>query len=173
VGRVGSIFVDLLLLKEPMHTTFLLIRSSSLLSALPLASVREVVPFLQLQSFAGLPPEVLGLCILRGVAVPVVDLGTLLSGKPTERCGRLIHLWTGCSSVLLAAEELMGIHSLESSERHALPAWLLNSARSAVESVGQFQPTLPAVQNPELLLFLKPEKLLPQEVRAAIERSAA
>ena len=61
----------------------LLCRVDTRLCALPLESIIETTRPLPIEPVAGAPDFVLGLSVVRGSAVPIVDAGRLLSGKPS------------------------------------------------------------------------------------------
>ena len=71
------------------HRDWLLCRQAGCYVALPAAQVVETMRPLGTDSVPEMPPFVLGLAIVRGAAVPVVDVGTLLGkvGGPRHPLG--------------------------------------------------------------------------------------
>jgi purine-binding chemotaxis protein CheW len=74
---------------EPDAGWALLTRVGARLCAVPLAHAVETMRLLQVSPLADAPSFVRGLTIIRGVAVPVVDLGALL-GEPATAVTRLV-----------------------------------------------------------------------------------
>jgi purine-binding chemotaxis protein CheW len=87
-----------------------------------------------------MPPIVLGISIVRGSPVPVVDLGMLLRGKPAPKVDRFEVLRSGDRRIALAVESVLGIRSLS----------------STIQSVGAL--------DSELLIALDAQQLAPSEV---------
>jgi purine-binding chemotaxis protein CheW len=67
----------------------LLTRVGGRLCAVPLAHTVETMRLLPVSPLGDAPPFVRGLAIIRGAAVPVVDLGALL-GEPAGAVTRLV-----------------------------------------------------------------------------------
>jgi purine-binding chemotaxis protein CheW len=58
--------------------------------ALPVSAIAEVMRPLRPDAVPGAPDYVKGAAMIRGVPTPVIDLGTLLSGRSLEQPGRMI-----------------------------------------------------------------------------------
>jgi purine-binding chemotaxis protein CheW len=71
---------------------WLVCRAGSLLCALPLGRVVETMRLGPVQGLAGTPDHVLGISVVRGLAVPVVDLGRLVDGPGAAPPKRLVLL---------------------------------------------------------------------------------
>ena len=68
---------------------WLLCRAGSHCFALPMPHVIEIMRMLPIKSLVGAPPQVRGLCIIRGTPVPVIDAG-LLFDEQGSSCERLV-----------------------------------------------------------------------------------
>ncbi|HEY2744390.1 MAG TPA: chemotaxis protein CheW, partial [Polyangia bacterium] len=86
-------------------------RVGARLCAVPLTHARETMRMLPIEPLAGAPPFVLGLAIIRGQAVPVIDLGALIGGGGAP--ARLITLNVGERSVAIAVDAVVGVQRLE------------------------------------------------------------
>lgn len=132
----------------------LLIRSGSHTCALPLSDVVETMRPLPIAPLAGAPEGVLGMSLVRGVAVPVVDLAALL-GDRMACCTRFVCLRVSQRVVALAVDSVIGIHELAGSRLAAMPPLLQ-----------AFRPTVIAAitaLDAELILMLRSAGLIPSE----------
>jgi purine-binding chemotaxis protein CheW len=124
--------------------------------AVPLTAVRETMRPLPLSPFPGMPPFMLGVARIRGLAVPVVDSGVLTGGEPVD-AGRWITL-AGADErpVALAVEKVTGIRTLNRSELQALPPLLEGTGPGLYSAI--------AARDQELLLTLQASHLVPDDV---------
>jgi purine-binding chemotaxis protein CheW len=101
--------------------------------ALPLEHVREVMRPCRIERIEPAPAYLLGVALIRGETVPVVDAGLLLTG---EACAatRLVILRVGERRVALAVAEVVGTRALEEGELRALPP-LLSGATELVTAM--------------------------------------
>ena len=139
----------------------LLCRVHRTLCAFPLREVIETLRPLPIEPLAGAPSYVCGLSILRGVPVPVVDLGLLL-GAEQLRATRLVALRVGARTVAVAVGAVVGVHALTAAA--ALPPLLKDAGRGAVQTLGSV--------DRELLLVLDGARLVPEEVYAELDAGA-
>jgi len=125
----------------------------------PLASVRETMRPLPLEPLRDAPPFTLGLAVIRGVSVPVVDLGALL-GRVGAAPGfsRFVTLAVGDRLVALAVERVETITTVDGGELAALPPLFARAAGGVVEAVG--------LHDAGLLLVLQASRILPGESAA-------
>jgi purine-binding chemotaxis protein CheW len=140
---------------EGRRTSWLLCRTGTHLCAIPLGHVIEILRVLPIEAVAGAPPYVLGLCIIRGTAVPVVDIG-LLIGDQTTNSERLITIRAGSRTIALATETVLGIRAIGAETFGGLPPLLRHAASETIAAIG----TLDA----ELLFFLRTALVVPQEL---------
>jgi purine-binding chemotaxis protein CheW len=137
------------------RASWLVCRAGTLLCAIPLEHVIEILRVLPIETIAGAPPFVRGLCIIRGAAVPVVDTGLLVGDQPTKS-GRLVTIRTGSRTIALAAETVLGVWAIDAEAASELPPLLRDAARDSIAAIG----TLDA----ELLFFLRAARIAPQEL---------
>ena len=113
---------------------------------------------LPLEPLAGVPPEVLGAAIIRGVPTPVVDVRRLLGGA-ADPPARFVTIRAGATTVALAVDHVVGVVAVEPAALHALPPLLSGAAAGAVAAIGRL--------DAELLLVLEAARLVPPELLAA------
>ncbi len=120
--------------------------------ALPLRDVAEVMRPLPVEAIAGAPHFVPGLCIIRGAALPVVDLAALLDPHSQKNWGRFVSLRAGARSVVLAVDSVVGVRNLALEQLEALPPLLEHS--ELIEAIG--------AADAQLLLVLRAARLMPE-----------
>jgi purine-binding chemotaxis protein CheW len=140
---------------EAVSLNWLLCRAGRRLCALPLEHVVETMRPLPIDGIAGSPGLVLGLSIVRGSPIPVVDIGTLFS-EPGTGPRRIVTVRTGGRVVALAVQEVVGVRSIEPDMLEDLPPLLRDAAGEVVSAIGRL--------DSELLLFLSATRLLPQDM---------
>jgi purine-binding chemotaxis protein CheW len=131
------------------------------LCALPLESVIETMRPLPLQPLTGMPGFVIGLSIVRGEPIPVVDAGALLGSIDEARPTRFVTLRAGQRRVVLAVSAVIGVRALPSVELHPLPPLLAAISGDIVSSIG----TLDAA----LLVVLRAARLVPDAAWDALD----
>lgn len=150
----------------PVPTTpFLLFRSHHRLCALPLAQVRETMRALPLEAIPDMPLFLLGLALIRGMAVPVLDLARLLgAGAGAEAGARYVTLQLGQRQVALAVDAVLGVRALDAAALDQVPALAQLAEAGMVAAIG----TLDA----ELMLVLQAGRLVPDAVWQACAEPA-
>jgi purine-binding chemotaxis protein CheW len=133
----------------------LLCRAEARWCALPLPHVVETMRPLPISPIPGTPPFVAGLAIIRGAAVPVVDLARLL-GATDSKPKRFVSMTTQRGRIALAVDQVEGVRSLPPDIVHSLPPLLQSADSRFVEVIG----TLDA----ELLLVLQIARLMPEDL---------
>jgi purine-binding chemotaxis protein CheW len=129
----------------------LICRVQTRLCALPLAHVVEMLRPLPV---AGAPPFVLGLAVIRGAPLPVVDSARLL-GADDARAGRFVTVNAGNRRVALAVDCVLGVRAVAPESLHALPPLLHEADSGVIAAIG--------LLDAELLLVLRSARLLPDE----------
>jgi purine-binding chemotaxis protein CheW len=114
----------------------LLVRAGSRVCALPLASVIETMRPLPVETVRGAPPLVLGLAIVRGTPVPVVDLAALIGVEERGVATRFVSLRAGARTVVLAVDSVMGVRELDRGELQQVAPLLGPSVVEVVQAVG-------------------------------------
>ena len=138
----------------------LLCRVGTRLCALPLAQVNETMRPMPVEALPGAPGCVVGVSIIRGGPVPVVDLGTLLGADPS-RGGRLVTLRVGDRMVALSVDAVLGVRAIAGESLGDLPPLLRDARGDGVSSIGAL--------DAELLVLLDSARLLPDAVWTALE----
>jgi len=129
---------------------WLFCRAGSHSFALPMPHVIETMRRLRIEKLSAAPPLVLGLSIIRGEPVPVIDAAMLFDGQLTK-CERLITARTGNRTIAFAAEAVLGIRAIPSQELERLPALLRNvEAIEAIKTLDE-----------ELVFFLNTARIIP------------
>ena len=141
----------------------LLCRVGALHFALRAADVSETMRPLPIQPLGAPPPFVVGLSVIRGVPVPIVDLGALLGVRGEAPPGRFVVIRAGARVVALAVAEVFGVRALQKVALAALPPLLRDGAPDAL--VG-----LSAVDG-ELLVVLQAARLFPESGWNALRSS--
>jgi purine-binding chemotaxis protein CheW len=133
--------------------------------ALPIANVEETMRPLPIELLPGLPPFVLGLSMVRGTPIPVVDTGLLIAMAPTDlRAARFVTIRVGSHRASLAVDGVIGVRDLASASVQELPP-LLHDARDLVEAIG--------ATDAELLLVLQSARMVPESVWSALDVQSA
>lgn len=138
----------------------LICRVSSRLCAIPLEAAVKTLRPLPAQPVAGAPEFVRGLALIRGAAVPVVDLGRLLGGTATS-AGRFVTVRLGADRrVALAVDEVVGVRTLAPDSVAELPPLVHAAAGDAVEA---------GILDAELLLVLRQTLLVSLDALPGLE----
>jgi purine-binding chemotaxis protein CheW len=95
--------------------------------ALPLEHVREVMRPGTIERIELAPEYLLGLALIRGQMVPVIDAGVLLMGRRDE-VTRFVVLRVEERRVALAVAEVVGTRSLDRAVLDGLPPLLANES---------------------------------------------
>lgn len=150
-------------MNETSVSRTLVVRSAGHTCALELAHVIEVMRPLPISTVADAPEMVLGLSIIRGTPVPVVDFGGLFeAGGGTMK--RLVLVRAGERRVAFAVEEVLGIYELADPALKAMPPLLQAVAASAIRTIGTL--------DSELLYVLNTAGIVDEELLAALTGDA-
>ncbi|MFF5231712.1 chemotaxis protein CheW [Dactylosporangium sp. NPDC000521] len=106
-----------------------------LLCALPLREVVETIRPLPVQPLAGTADVLLGVSVIRGLAVPVVDTARLL-GAVAEEPRRFVTTRTGRGPLAYATGPVRGVLPVEPDADRPPPPMLAASATRIVAAVG-------------------------------------
>ncbi len=140
----------------------LLCRVRQHLCALPLESVVETLRPLPTEPLAGAPPFVLGVALIRGRPLPVVDLGRLVGGQEAHP-QRFVTIRTGDTGerqVALAVDGVVGVTAIDPRRFQQLPPLLREAGGDVIEAIGCL--------DSELLLVLRSARILPEELFRAV-----
>ena len=149
------------MVEAPEQTRFLVLRLGSVLGAVPLTSVLEVMRPLPVSPLEGVPGFVRGVSVIRGIPTPVVDLAALVTGSILPNPSRFATLRVSGRQVALSVEGIPGIRTLKESETRGLPPLLQEASQEVVQSL--------ATLDSELLLVLKQSRLFSEELWPKVE----
>jgi purine-binding chemotaxis protein CheW len=111
------------------------------LCSLPLDSVVESFRPLPVEPFSGAPDFVLGIAIVRGAPVPVLDLARLVRGRPGLPT-RFVVLKAGERRVALAVDDVVGVRPVAVERLAELPPLLGDADTATVSAVGMLDSAL-------------------------------
>lgn len=135
---------------------WLLCRAGARLCALPIETIVETMRRLPVEPLAKAQPFVLGLSVVRGAPVPVVDVAALL-GETATHPERLVTLRVGERMVALALDEVLGLREISGA---AVPPLLQDAAGEVVAAIGAL--------DAELLLVLNTARGIPEAALGAL-----
>jgi purine-binding chemotaxis protein CheW len=141
----------------------LLCRVDTRFCALPLENIVETTRPLPVERVSGTPDFVLGLSIARGSAVPIVDAGRLLSGKPSTPT-RVVMLKIGERRIGLAVVAVLGVRSMSSISADELPPLIRTADADVLAAIGAL--------DAELLVVLSAVRIVPDELFQSMEAEA-
>lgn len=146
-------------------TAYLVCSSLRWLCAFPAHQVAETMRPLPVERLADAPPFLSGIAVIRGIPLPVVNLGLLLSGDTGTPKRFVVVRIDERRSIALAVDEVVGVRELSPSLFGTLPPLLAQIERSGVAQV--------AALDTELLLLLETTRIVPRSVWSEIgERTA-
>jgi purine-binding chemotaxis protein CheW len=128
--------------------------------ALPLEHVIETMRPLPVTPLTGVPPAVLGVAVIRGAPVPVVDVASMLAGD-TARATRFVTVRTGHRAIALAFEEVVGIRSIPTAALSELPPLVSNGRGETIAAIGAL--------DDELLIVLSAARIVPESAWRALD----
>jgi purine-binding chemotaxis protein CheW len=139
-----------------VRTASLIVRASSRAFAIPIPYVVETMRPLPIDPIAGVPTFLLGLSVIRGAPVPVVDLGAVAGLGRGGTVSRFVTLRLGERRVALAVGAVVGMRDLVGVGVGEMPPLLREASADVIEAIG--------VLDAQLLLVLRASRLLPEEI---------
>jgi purine-binding chemotaxis protein CheW len=131
-----------------------------------LDQVIETMRPLPVEPLAGTPSFVLGLSVLRGAPVPVIDLANLLGATSLTTHARFIAVRAGDRNALLAVESVVGVVALPDRMLESLPPLVGAMSAQALDTIGRL--------DEGMLFVLKSGHIVPDSVwRSLAARDAA
>jgi purine-binding chemotaxis protein CheW len=143
---------------------FLICRSDARLCALPLDTVAETMRPLPVTPLAGMPPFLVGVSIIRGAVVPVVDAATLLGSGTAADPQRVVTLKVGERRVGLLVESVVGVR--------VIPATSLGEVAPLLREAGDETVSAISTLDSQLLLVLQSARIVPDSVWEAVDSKA-
>jgi len=134
----------------------LIVATGSRACAIPIAHVAETMRPQPVDAIAGVPSFLLGLSVIRGAPVPVVDLQGVLGVGRKAAISRFVALKLGERRVALAVGRVIGMRELEAARVEEMPPLLREARADVIEAIG--------VLDAQLLLVLRASRLLPEEI---------
>jgi purine-binding chemotaxis protein CheW len=134
----------------------LLVVAGSRTCAIPIAYVVETMRPLPVEAIAGAPSFLLGLSVIRGTPVPVVNVGVVMGGDGAQVISRFVALKLGERRVALAVAAVIGMRQLDPASMTEMPPLLRGARADVVEAIG--------VLDAQLLLVLGTGRLLSEEL---------
>jgi purine-binding chemotaxis protein CheW len=144
----------------------MLFRLGAGLCAIPVGQVVETMRPQPSRPLADAPPYVVGVSVIRGAPVPVVDLAMVVHGRGQEAT-RLVTVRTpdAARTVALAVTEVVGVASIPADSLGSLSPLLADAGPASVRSVG--------VADTEILLLLDGARAVPDDVWRALATEPA
>jgi purine-binding chemotaxis protein CheW len=133
----------------------LIVQIGTVRGALPLSCAVETMRPLPLQPLANAPGFVAGACVIRGEALPVVDLAKLL-GVASAAPARFIVARAGAHKVALAVDAVIGSGHIMTEAMTTVQPLLAGARSEAIAALGTL--------DNELLLVLETARIVPDEV---------
>lgn len=143
----------------------LLVRVPGALCGLNIGDVIETMRPLAIEPLANTPDFILGIALIRGAAVPVIELGALFEAHGRGLPTRFVTVRVGHRCVALAVESVVGVSDLGEHRCEELPPLLQGARTDVIQAIG----TLDA----ELLVLLRASRVIPESVWNSIDRSEA
>ncbi len=122
---------------------------------------------LPIEPVAGMPGVVRGVAVIRGAPTPVVDLAMIVAGEaaaPAPQRARFVTLRVGKRRVALLVDEVAGVVWLDGA--------MLSQAPPLLEAAGERWLAALGALDRELVLELRPARLVPDEVWLALDRNS-
>lgn len=147
------------------HHSVVLLRIRLRLGALPIAQVRETMRPLPIEPLNAAPDFVAGAALIRGIPVPVVDMGVLVGATEPAAFTRFVTLDAGEGLVALAVEGVPGVRSLAPSVFRRLPPMLRGTGADSIAALGAL--------DAELMSVLKLARTVTDRALGLLERGGA
>jgi purine-binding chemotaxis protein CheW len=132
---------------------WLLCRTGDRFYALPLDQVAETMRPLPIEKLVSAHPFIRGLSIVRGLPIPVLDLGAMF-GDQERGAQRLVRVKLADRCIGLLVESVSGVRAMAPDSYHQVPPLLRDAAGDVISAIG--------VLDKKLLLFLQTSRMAPQ-----------
>lgn len=141
--------------------SFLICRSASRLCAFRLQDVAETMRPLPVDAIPAMPDFLLGVALIRGAVVPVVDVAKLVGGVTGARPERFVTVNVGERRVTFAVQNVLGVRELNALAMAEIPLLLHEIDTNSIAAIT----TLDA----KLLLVLQGARVITEEIWAALD----
>lgn len=122
--------------REPAVGTYVRLRAGAEAYAVPVGQALEITEVGDVAAVPGAPPGLLGVRNLRGLILPVVDLGLLLGAEPTGPAAWLLVAEAAGRRAGLAVSEVTGVGELAGEREDSDSPLLTGAVLSDGELVG-------------------------------------
>ncbi len=146
-------------------SSMVLFRARSRLCALPASQIVEAMRPRPIETLADMPAFVLGLSLVRGALIPVVDVGAVLGADDSPRTTRFLTLRIGERCVALAVEAVIGVRNISAGSLQQLPPLLREATTSVIADI--------ATLDESFLLVFRAARLLTKEMQDALDLQEA
>jgi purine-binding chemotaxis protein CheW len=114
----------------------LLSRVGSRTCAVPAELVVETMRPLPVEPLSGMPSFVLGLSVVRGSPVPVIDAARMLGATGATSPGRFVSMRIGARVAVLAVDAVIGVRDVARGALESLPPLIGEASADVVEAIG-------------------------------------
>jgi len=143
----------------------LIVAISTHACAIPLRHVAETMRPLSIEPIAGMPRFVVGVSVIRGAPVPIVDLKALLEdGERSASYGRFVTLKVGERRVAVGVDGVVGVRSLAAAQLADLPPIMRDVRTDCIAAIGSL--------DAQLLVVLHAARIVPDEVWTSVAADA-
>lgn len=142
----------------------LVVVASGKTCAIPLPCTVETMRPLPIRALRGLVPWVLGVAVVRGEAVPVVDLGMLV-GEARAELGRFVRCRVGERTIALGVQRVLGVRTLDDATVRTSALLLERDGPARLMSLGTL--------DGELLVVLRSVRVLSESEFRAFDAVSA
>jgi purine-binding chemotaxis protein CheW len=142
---------------------FLLCRAASWHLAIPIEHVIETMRALPLAPVAGTPRFMLGIAVIRGDPLPVVDAARLF-GAELSRARRWVAMRAAERRIALAVDDVVGVRAVTRERCRELPPVLRHADSAVIAALGAL--------DDELLVVLASARIVPESTWVAISEAA-
>jgi purine-binding chemotaxis protein CheW len=140
----------------------LLCRAGSRMCALPIVHVEETMRPLPIEPLANMPVSLLGVAIVRGAPIPVIDANLLVASTRKDLgLQRFVTIKVGARRAALLVDAVIGVRTLDSMSTHALPPLFGDAASEGLQAIGAL--------DADLLLVLRSTRIVPESAWSAID----
>lgn len=143
----------------------LLLRARAWICALPITDAVETMRALPVRAIGGAPPWIRGLSIIRGAALPVIDLSALLGDTSGARGRRYVTLRVDQRQVALEVDEVLGARHIDEATLENTPPLLTAALPAPVARLGAL--------DGQTLAMLEAAHLIPDELFRALVAQGA
>jgi len=134
--------------------------------AIPVEHIGETMRPLSIEPIAGMPGFVRGVSVIRGVPIPVIDLGALLQASESSTTyGRFVTLKIGERRAAIGVDGIVGLKNLDLTQVGELPPLLRAANADVIDAIGTC--------DAQLLIVLRALRIVSADVWTVLEAREA